>query len=99
MLRTYRAGVAEHSGGNDLLRSHTPYLNVVIGLKDLAMRWREQLKSETCSLKKVVCFKYVRTVSAKAIKLQYQVEDSRELQKLKKKERKLKRETKRTKRK
>ena len=36
------------------------------------MRLREQLKSETCFLKKVVYFKYGRTVSARAIELQYQ---------------------------
>ena len=35
------------------------------------MHWREQLKCETCFLKKVVSFKYRRTVSARAIKLQY----------------------------
>ena len=35
------------------------------------MHCREQLKSETCFLKKVVSFKYGRTVSARVIKLQY----------------------------
>ena len=64
----YCVGIAECSSGNDLLHSYTPYLNV----KDLAMLWREQLKSETCFLEKVVSFKYGSTVSAKAIKLQYQ---------------------------
>ena len=57
--------------GNDLQRSQTPYLNVAFGVKDLAMRWREQLKSETCFLKKVICFKYERTVfQQKQIELQ-----------------------------
>ena len=40
-------------------------------VKGLAMRWHEQLKSETCFLKKVICFKYGRSLSAKAIKIQY----------------------------
>ena len=43
-----------------------------IWVKVLAMRWHEQLKSKTCFLKKVICFKYGRSVSAKAIKIQYQ---------------------------
>ena len=32
----------------------------IVWVKDLAMRWREQLKSETCFLKKVIHFEYGR---------------------------------------
>ena len=47
------------------------------------MRWRKQLKSETSFLKKVVCFKYGRTVSAKTIKLHYQTKTSETVKKKK----------------
>ena len=58
-----------------------------IWVKDLAVRWCGQLKSKTCILKKVVCFKMEERFQQK--RLNYiSDEDSRELQKLKKKERK-----------
>ena len=69
----YCAGVAERSGGNDLPISQTSYINVALRYRmDLAML-AQTMKSETCFLKKVVSFKYGKTVSAKAIKLQYQM--------------------------
>ena len=48
----YCLGIAECSGGtgNDLLHSQTPYIRC-FWVQDLAMRWREQLKSKT-NLKK-----------------------------------------------
>ena len=49
---TYSVGVAECSGGIDLLRSQTPYLSVAFWVKDLTMRRRKQLKNETCFQKK-----------------------------------------------
>ena len=44
------------------------------------MHWREQMKSKSCFLKKVIYFKYGRTVSAKAIELQDQMNTQRALE-------------------
>ena len=70
-------GIAEHSGGNDLQHSQTTYLNLLGKVSGYALV--RTLKSETCFPKKVVCFKYERTVSEKAIKLQYQTKTAESL--------------------
>ena len=78
---------------NDLLRSHEPYLTKCsFCVKGLAMCCREQLKSETCFLKNVVCFKYGRTVLAKAINLQYQMKTAESFRNRRRKKGKIEKE-------
>ena len=63
------AGIAECSGVT------------AFGVKDLAMHWCKQLKSEKCFLKNVVSFKYGRIISARAVKLQYQTKTAESFRK------------------
>ena len=65
---TYCVGITERSDGNDLPHSQTAYrLDKRSGYALVRIIEKRNLLS-----KKVVCFKYGRTVSAKVSKLQYQ---------------------------